>query len=86
MKANDYIRKWHAQPQKIDELCSKGIVPLEWDLKQGNEVDLPHLMGQVAGRIQKVQPAGEIVDEMVAEAVERLKMAQVFLNGDKSKL
>ncbi|EGS17304.1 2-nitropropane dioxygenase-like protein [Thermochaetoides thermophila DSM 1495] len=86
MKTNDYIRKWHAQPQKIDELCSKGIVPLEWDLKQGNEVDLPHLMGQVAGRIQKVQPAGEIVDEMVAEAVERLKMAQVFLNGDKSKL
>ncbi|KAG7288800.1 hypothetical protein NEMBOFW57_005158 [Staphylotrichum longicolle] len=87
MKTNDYIRKWHAQPNKIQELCSKGVVPLEHDMDQGNEIDLPHLMGQVAGAIKKVQPAGEIVDEMVAEAVDMLKLANTYLSGNKgSKL
>ncbi|KAL2137928.1 hypothetical protein VTI28DRAFT_7827 [Corynascus sepedonium] len=84
MKTNDYIRKWHSQPDKIQELCSKGVVPLEHDLEEGNEVDLPHLMGQVAGAIQKIQPAGEIVDEMVAEAVDMLKLANVYLAGGKT--
>jgi NAD(P)H-dependent flavin oxidoreductase YrpB (nitropropane dioxygenase family) len=87
MKTNEYIRKWHAQPERIQELCSQGVVPLEHDLEEGNEIDLPHLMGQVAGAITKVQPAGEIVDEMVAEAVEMLKLANVYLGGSKgSKL
>ncbi|KAK4238490.1 2-nitropropane dioxygenase [Achaetomium macrosporum] len=87
MKTNEYIRKWHAQPDKIQELCSKGIVPIEHDLEQGNEIDVPHLMGQVAGAIRKIQPAGEIVDEMVAEAVEMLKLANTYLGGNKgSKL
>ncbi|KAK4127886.1 2-nitropropane dioxygenase [Parathielavia appendiculata] len=84
MKTNEYIRKWHAQPDKIQELCSKGVVPLEHDLDQGNEVDLPYLMGQVAGAITKVQPAREIVDEMVDEAVEMLKLANVYLGGSKA--
>lgn len=83
MKTNEYIRKWHAQPQKIQELCSKGVVPMEYDLDEGNEIDMPHLMGQVAGAIKKVQPAGEIVDEMVTEAVDMLKLANVYLSGDK---
>jgi NAD(P)H-dependent flavin oxidoreductase YrpB (nitropropane dioxygenase family) len=44
-------------------------------------------MGQVAGAIKKVQPAGEIVEEMVAEAVEMLKLANTYLGGNKgSKL
>ena len=87
MKTNDYIRRWHAQPQRIQELCDKGIVPLQHDLDEGNEVDLPHLMGQVAGSIDKIQPAGEIVDEMVAEAVQMLKLANTYLNGNReSKL
>ncbi|KAK3308882.1 2-nitropropane dioxygenase-like protein [Chaetomium strumarium] len=87
MKTNEYIRKWHAQPDKIQELCSKGIVPIEHDLEQGNEIDVPHLMGQVAGAIKEVQPAGEIVDEMVAEAVEMLKLANTYLGANKeSKL
>jgi NAD(P)H-dependent flavin oxidoreductase YrpB (nitropropane dioxygenase family) len=84
MKTNDYIRQWHAQPDKIKELCSKGIVPLEYDLEQGNEIDPPHLMGQVAGAITKIQPAGEIVDEMIAEAVNQLKLASVYLGGNQS--
>ncbi|PKS05354.1 hypothetical protein jhhlp_008728 [Lomentospora prolificans] len=86
MKTNDYIKKWHAQPQKIKELCDSGIVPLEHDLDQGNDVDLPHLMGQVAGIIKEVKSAGEIVDEMVDEAVDMLKLGGSYLNGSKSRL
>lgn len=88
MKTNEYIARWHAQPQRIKELCDKGTVPIEWDFDQGNEVDLPHLMGQVAGAIQKIQPAGEIVDEMVAEAVEMLKLGGGYLSGggERSRL
>jgi NAD(P)H-dependent flavin oxidoreductase YrpB (nitropropane dioxygenase family) len=86
MKTNDYIRKWHAQADKIQELCSKGVVPIEQDIEDGNDFDVPHLMGQVAGAIKKIQPAGEIVDEMVAEAVDMLKLGGVYLSGNKSKL
>ncbi|KAL2021465.1 hypothetical protein VTK56DRAFT_7098 [Thermocarpiscus australiensis] len=83
MKTNDYIRRWHAQPDKIRELCSRGVVPLEHDLEEGNEVDPPHLMGQVAGAITRIQPAGEIVDEMVAQAVDMLKLANTYLAGNR---
>ncbi|KAK1982675.1 2-nitropropane dioxygenase [Colletotrichum cereale] len=85
MKTNEYIRKWHSQPAKIKQLCDEGKVPLEVDFEKGNDIDLPHLMGQVAGAIDKIQPAGEIVDEMVKEAVDQLKLGQVYL-GERSKL
>lgn len=82
MRTNEYIRAWHARPEKIKELTSKGVVPMEHDLDEGNDIDPPHLMGQVAGAIQKVQPAGEIVDEMVAEAVEMLKLGGRYLGEE----
>lgn len=80
LKLNDYIRGWHKRPQEIDELCAKGVVPIMHDFDNGNEdIDLPHLMGQVAASITKVQPAGEIVEEMVAEANEMLQKASTFV-------
>ncbi|KAI9898665.1 hypothetical protein N3K66_007025 [Trichothecium roseum] len=85
MKTNAYIADWHARPNEIKELCDKGIVPAEHDMDEGRDVDLPHLMGQVAGNITKIQPAGEIVDEMVQEAAEMLKLGGTYLAG-KSKL
>lgn len=85
MKTNEYIRDWHRRPEEIKALCNKGVVPLEQDLDDGKDIDLPHLMGQVAGAIDKVQPAGEIVDEMVKEAVEMLELGGRYLSG-KSKL
>ena len=86
MKTNEWIRRWHERPQEIKALCDKGVVPLEHDLDEGNEIDLPHLMGQVAGLIDKVQPAGEIVDEMVQEAKEMLELGSAYLTGGKSRL
>ncbi|KAJ9155987.1 2-nitropropane dioxygenase [Coniochaeta hoffmannii] len=86
MKTNEYIRKWHERPEKIKELCDKGVVPIEWDFDQGNEVDPPHLMGQVAGAIREIKPAGEIVDDMVREAVQMLKLGAEYLAGGRSRL
>ncbi|KAK0383704.1 hypothetical protein NLU13_9615 [Sarocladium strictum] len=87
MRTNEYIRKWHEQrAAEIKELCDKGVVPIEHDFENGSEeIDLPHLMGQVAGLIDKVQPAKEIVDDMVKEAVEMLQLGNTYLNG-KSRL
>ncbi|KAK7408591.1 hypothetical protein QQX98_009239 [Neonectria punicea] len=85
MKTNDYIRAWHAQPEKIKELCDQGVVPIENDFDEGKDIDLPHLMGQVAGAINSVMPAKDIVDEMVKEAVDMLKLGGAYLAG-KSRL
>jgi NAD(P)H-dependent flavin oxidoreductase YrpB (nitropropane dioxygenase family) len=85
VRRNEWVDKWEAQPEKIKELTEKGVVPIEFDMEAGNDVDIPHLMGVVAGVIKDIKPAKEIVDEMVAEAVEMLKQGQTFLAG-KSKL
>jgi NAD(P)H-dependent flavin oxidoreductase YrpB (nitropropane dioxygenase family) len=86
VRRNEWVDKWEAQPEKIKELTEKGVVPLEFDLEAGNDIDFPHLMGVVAGVVNDVKPAGQIVDEMVAEAVQMLKQGQTYLTGSKSKL
>ncbi|KAK7954229.1 hypothetical protein PG988_014923 [Apiospora saccharicola] len=85
MRVNEYVAKWHAQPQKIKELCDQGITPIEWDFDQGNDVDPPHLMGQVAGAITMIQPAGEIVREMVDEALQMLKTGRDYITPTPSQ-
>ena len=87
MKTNEYIAGWHAQPARVRELCDSGVVPIEYDLEHGNEIDPPHLMGQVAGNITAILPAGQIVDEMVAEASEMLKLGGTYLSeASRSRL
>ncbi|RDL41207.1 uncharacterized protein BP5553_01186 [Venustampulla echinocandica] len=85
-RRNEWVDKWEAQPEKIKELTEKGVVPINYDLENGEDVDIPHLMGVVAGVVQDIKPAREIVDEMVGEAVDMLKQAQTFLGGEKSRL
>lgn len=86
VRRNEWVDKWENQPEKIKELTEKGVVPIEFDMEAGNEVDIPHLMGVVAGVIKDIKPAGQIVEEMVGEAVEQLKLGQTYLGGGKSKL
>lgn len=86
VRRNEWVDKWEAQPEKIKELTEKGVVPIEFDMEAGNDVDIPHLMGVVAGVIRDIQPAQQIVDEMVDEAVTMLKQGQTYLTGGKSKL
>lgn len=85
VKMNDWVAGWEKQPDKIKELTENGIVPLEYDLEKGVEPDIPFLMGQVAGVIDEIKPAGQIVKEMVEEAVQMLKIGQGYLS-EKSKL
>jgi NAD(P)H-dependent flavin oxidoreductase YrpB (nitropropane dioxygenase family) len=86
VRRNEWVEKWEAQPEKIKELTEKGVVPIEFDMEAGNDIDIPHLMGVVAGVIKDIQPAAQIVDEMVAEAVQMLTQGQTYLSGTKSKL
>jgi NAD(P)H-dependent flavin oxidoreductase YrpB (nitropropane dioxygenase family) len=86
MKYNDYIRDWESRPEEIKKLTEAGIVPMAKDLDDGKEVDPPFLMGQVSGVIQDIKPAKEIVDEMVREAVDMLKLGQTYISGPSSKL
>ncbi|KAI1084182.1 2-nitropropane dioxygenase-like protein [Whalleya microplaca] len=81
MRVNDYVARWHEQPAKIKELCDAGVVPLERDLDEGRDIDFPHLMGQVAGAVGAVQPAADIVREMVEEAVVMLRRGREYI-GD----
>lgn len=81
LRVNEYIQKWHDRPNEIKELCDKGVVPIEHDLDEGNDIDLPHLMGQVAGSITKIEPAKDIVENMVKEAAEQLRLGNTYLAG-----
>ncbi|EHY51877.1 hypothetical protein HRR83_008492 [Exophiala dermatitidis] len=84
-KMNDYVKKWESQPERIRELTEKGIVPMMYDLEQEEEVDMPFLMGQVAAIIRDIKPAKDIVEDMVREAVEMIKLGNSYIDGHGSR-
>nr|POE51689.1 putative monooxygenase [Quercus suber] len=87
VRTNDYIRSWEVdRPAEVKRLCDSGIVPMMKDLDDDVDVDIPHLMGQVAGVIDRVKPAREIVQEMVTECVDVLNSQQSYLGGTRSRL
>ncbi|OBT45723.1 hypothetical protein VE00_03957 [Pseudogymnoascus sp. WSF 3629] len=83
VKMNDYIAKWESQPEKIKELTESGVVPIQKDFDDGEDIDIPFLMGSVSGAINDIKPAGDIVREMVSEAADMLKLGGTYLNGGK---
>ncbi len=85
VRMNDYIKGWEDRPEDIKRLTEKGVVPLAQDMDEGKDVDIPFLMGQVAAVIGEIKPAKEIVEDMVKEAVDMLKLGQSYL-GRESKL
>lgn len=86
VRMNDYVRKWEDRPEKIKELTDQGIVPLAKDMDEGVDVDIPFLMGQVAAVIEDVKPARQIMEEMIREAVDMLRLGQTYIGGKESKL
>ncbi|KLJ05832.1 oxidoreductase [Blastomyces silverae] len=82
---NDYIKGWHEKPEEIKKLTDAGVVPIMKDFDEGKDVDIPFLMGHVAAAVKDIKPAGQIVDEMVKEAVHMLKVGNGYL-GAGSKL
>jgi len=68
------------QRDEIVELTSKGIIPVEHDIASRQDVDpmamikaMPLLSGQVAGAVTEILPAKQIVEDMVAMAVDMIK-------------
>lgn len=85
VKMNDYVRGWEQQPEEVKRLTSAGTVPMLKDLDEGRDVDLPFLMGQVAGAIDSIKPAKQIIDEMIQEASDMLDRGGSFMRK-QSKL
>lgn len=79
MLPNDYIKDWHKRPQEIAELTAKGIVPIEHDFHNEKDVDIPFLMGDVSAIIKEIKPAGDIVREMVQQAVEVMQQNASYI-------
>lgn len=69
--AETWARRNTNRQAEIKELTSKGILPIEHDLKEHPEKSLESrawLIGRVAALIHEVLPAKEIVDSMVNDA------------------
>jgi len=89
VRRNEYIDQWEARSEEIKALTEGGTVPMQKDLEEGKDgvdVDMPFLMGQVAAMIHDIKPAKQIVDEMVQEAVEMLGLGARYVSGRNSKL
>ncbi|KAL4890950.1 oxidoreductase [Aspergillus ambiguus] len=84
MLPNDYIKDWHKRPLEIAELTAKGIVPIEHDFHNDKDVDIPFLMGDVSAIIKEIKPAGEIVREMVQQAVEVMQQNASYVKVSPS--
>ena len=46
-----------------------------------DDVERPYLMGEVAAAIRDVKPAKEIIDEMIKEAIQQLRLGSSFIDG-----
>jgi NAD(P)H-dependent flavin oxidoreductase YrpB (nitropropane dioxygenase family) len=79
VRMNEYIKGWEDRPEEVKKLTEAGVVPMMKDLDDGKDIDMPFLMGQVAGVIGEIKPAGEIVRDMVREAVAQLRLGQGYL-------
>jgi NAD(P)H-dependent flavin oxidoreductase YrpB (nitropropane dioxygenase family) len=55
VRMNDYIQEWENKPEEIKKLTDQGIVPMMHDMEAEKDVDLPFLMGQVAGIIKEIK-------------------------------
>jgi NAD(P)H-dependent flavin oxidoreductase YrpB (nitropropane dioxygenase family) len=86
VRMNDYIQGWESKPEEIRKLTEVGVIPMMKDIEDEKDVDLPFLMGQVAGVIKDIKPAKNIIEEMVTDAVKMLKLGQTYVNSGRSKL
>lgn len=90
VRKNAYITNWETNRRdEITDLTKKGKIPVEYDIEKLDEADeldddtmdsaRPFLMGKVAAVVNEKKSAKVIVDEMVAEAVEQLKLGSKLL-------
>ncbi|KAI5285160.1 hypothetical protein KEM54_000774 [Ascosphaera aggregata] len=82
---NEWEKNWQKRPEEMQRLLDQGIVPLDKDLEDGVDFDMPFLMGDVSALIKDIKPAKEIVEEMIAKATVMLRLGHSYL-GEASKL
>lgn len=73
---HEYARSWEEERRKeLKECLDSGILPFLKDQKDGKAegVKQPWLAGVVSGALKDIQPAQQIVDEMVHDAVAILR-------------
>lgn len=81
MLPNEYVKEWESRPADIAALTGKGVVPMMHDLENDKDIDMPFLMGDVSAIVKEIKPAGQIVREMVQEAVEVMKRNNSYIVG-----
>ncbi|KAJ7632219.1 2-nitropropane dioxygenase [Roridomyces roridus] len=84
-----YVQEWEkTRKAELEALLAKGKVPHEHELESRPERSIEgiaYLMGKVAGRINDILPAKDIVDELVTGAQKSLEAAN-SLTVAKAKL
>ncbi|ORY83616.1 2-nitropropane dioxygenase [Protomyces lactucae-debilis] len=88
VRNSKFIAEWEAKPDEIKRLTGQGVIPAIFDLEkrekdgtldEETELDArPFLMGAVAAAVNDVKPAAQIVDEMMAEAVQQIKRSAQY--------
>jgi NAD(P)H-dependent flavin oxidoreductase YrpB (nitropropane dioxygenase family) len=89
VRKTPYVASWEDKRQnEIKELISRGKIPHNQELETHPEISMEGrmwLMGKVAGSINDIKPAKEIVDELVTTAAKSLKHVNSYINA-KAKL
>ncbi|PIL23863.1 hypothetical protein GSI_13614 [Ganoderma sinense ZZ0214-1] len=88
VRKTPYVASWDNKQQEIAELTYQGKIPHEVELEKHPEKSMEGrmwLMGKVAGSINDIKPAREIVDELVTTAAKSLQGASALVVS-KAKL
>ena len=80
VRRNAYIKGWEEREEEIKNLVNEGIIPMMKDMDEGKDVDIPFLMGQVAGNIKEIKSAKDIMEDMVREGVQAMQRGNSYLN------
>ncbi len=81
VRRNEYIAQWERREDKVRELTERGVVPMEQDMEEDRDVEFPYLMGVVAASIDTIKPAKAIVEDMVIEAIECMRVAHDYVGA-----
>jgi len=95
VKKNAYIKEWEtSRRDEQQQLLQQGVVPVQKDIDDAAEGKLspkvdanavaegrPLLMGQVAGAIDDIKPAKQIIDEMMEGAIRVIRQNNALLKA-----
>lgn len=85
-----YVQNWEKnRKDEITELTNKGVLPHEHEMdsdgyedpdveEDPESDDTPYLMGETSAVVKKIQPAREIVEEIMSEALDQIKTIESY--------